>query len=193
MTSGGDKAQARKRGFARRKAAHGSVDPAPAQTALAGLLAMHPDAVVSGYMPIRSEIDPLPAMARRAGQGAVCVPVIDGPDLPLRFRAWTPTAMMVAGPFGALVPHAGAFVVPSLLIVPLVAFDAAGYRLGYGGGFYDRTLAGLRAAGDVLAVGFAYAAQEEASLPVEQTDQPLDGIVTERGVRWFVQPRSPKR
>jgi len=66
--------------------------------------------------------------------------------------------------------------------VPLLAFDRAGYRLGYGGGFYDRTLAGLRAAGPVVAVGFAYAAQEVAAVPREATDARLDAVVTERGV-----------
>jgi 5-formyltetrahydrofolate cyclo-ligase len=72
-------------------------------------------------------------------------------------------------------------VVPSLLIVPLLAFDRAGYRLGYGGGFYDRTLQKLRGAGgDVLAVGVALSAQEVPAVPRDDTDQPLDWIVTER-------------
>ena len=185
MTLADDKALARRQGLARRKAAHGTVDPAPAQAALAQVLAGQGAGVVSGYMPMRSEIDPLPVMAAQSRRGAVCVPVIDGPGLPLRFRAWTPQTGMVAGPFGALVPGAGAFMVPAILIVPLVAFDAAGFRLGYGGGFYDRTLAALRREGDVLAIGFAYGAQEMPDLPREPTDEPLDGVVTEHGVRWF--------
>ena len=82
-------------------------------------------------------------------------------------------------------PETGAWLVPEVLIVPLVAFDRAGGRLGYGGGFYDRTLARLRAARPTLAVGFAYAAQEADRLPLEPTDQPLDAIVTERGVIPF--------
>ena len=89
---------------------------------------------------------------------------------------------MEEGPFGAMIPAAGGWIVPEILIVPLVAFDRKGGRLGYGGGFYDRTLAELRASGPVLAIGFAFAAQEAEDLPLEPTDQPLDLIVTEAGV-----------
>ncbi|MFD1911754.1 5-formyltetrahydrofolate cyclo-ligase [Halodurantibacterium flavum] len=139
--------------------------------------------ILAGYMPMRNEIDPLPAMA--AHQGPVCVPVIVGRGQPLRFREWTPDARMVRGTFGALVPAEGAWLEPDLLIVPLVAFDARGFRLGYGGGFYDRTLEILRARKPVVAIGFAFGAQELPEIPVEPVDQPLDGIVTERGVTWF--------
>ena len=106
-------------------------------------------------MPMRTEIDPLPAMA--AHQGAVGVPVILAAATPLKFREWGPGAAMVAGEFGALIPAEGAWVEPEVVIVPLLAFDARGYRLGYGGGFYDRTLEGLRARHGTLAVGFAFA------------------------------------
>ncbi len=92
---------------------------------------------------------------------------------------------MVEGAFKALVPEEGAWVEPQVLIVPLLAFDARGYRLGYGGGFYDRTLEGLRARRPVLAVGLAFAAQEVAAVPVEPTDQRLDAVVTETGVTEF--------
>ena len=142
--------------------------------------------VLAGYMPMRTEIDPLPAMA--VHQGAVGVPVIIGAGQPLRFREWGPGAAMVAGTFGARVPAEGAWVVPQVLIVPLLAFDARGYRLGYGGGFYDRTLQGLRAGGPVVAVGFAFAAQEVAQVPVDGFDQRLDMIVTETGVIRFSGP-----
>jgi 5-formyltetrahydrofolate cyclo-ligase len=108
--------------------------------------------------------------------------VIDGPGLPLRFRAWRPDVALVPGPFGALVPEAGEEIRPQVLIVPLVAFDRTGLRLGYGGGYYDRTLALLRARGPVHAVGFAYAAQEAPALPSEATDLPLDAVVTEEEV-----------
>ena len=93
---------------------------------------------------------------------------------------------MTVGPFGARVPTDGVVMVPQVLIVPLLAFDARGYRLGYGGGFYDRTLAALRAEGPVLALGFAYGAQEIPEVPVDQYDQRLDGVVTEDGMRRFV-------
>lgn len=186
MTLAERKIAARKAGFARRKAAHGTADPSAAQAYLGLLLAGHPGAVVSGYMPIRTEIDPLAVMAQRAGFGPVCVPVIDGPGLPLRFKAWTPDAEMEVGAFGALVPRGAEVLVPDLLIVPLVAFDSSGFRLGYGGGYYDRTLENLRAARNTLAIGFAYADQQAPDpLPREATDQPLDAVVTERGVLWF--------
>jgi 5-formyltetrahydrofolate cyclo-ligase len=112
----------------------------------------------------------------------VGVPVIIGKGQPLRFRRWTPKSAMVPGEFRALVPETGDWMEPAVLIVPLLAFDRRGYRLGYGGGFYDRTLEGLRAQGTVLAIGFAFAAQEVAEVPRDGTDQRLDMIVTESGV-----------
>jgi len=139
--------------------------------------------VLSGYMPMRTEIDPLPAMA--AHQGPVGVPVIIAKATPLRFREWSPGAAMIEGTFKAMIPAEGAWLDPEVLIVPLLAFDAHGYRLGYGGGFYDRTLAGLRARGPVLAVGFAFAAQEVPEVPIDAFDQRLDAVVTEKGVAVF--------
>ena len=133
-------------------------------------------------MPIRSEIDPLPAMVEAAAHGAVGVPVIMGEGQPLRFSRWVPDGPLRKGPFGAAVPEVDDFFDPEILIVPLVAFTRSGSRLGYGGGFYDRTLAALRARGPVLAIGFAYAAQEMEALPLEPTDQGLDMIVTEAEV-----------
>ncbi|MFC2969700.1 5-formyltetrahydrofolate cyclo-ligase [Acidimangrovimonas pyrenivorans] len=172
------KAAARKAAFARRKAAFAAGQGAATEH-LSALLAPHAGKVLAGYMPMRTEIDPLPAMAAHAGP--VCVPVIIGPGQPLRFRRWTPEATMVAGAFGALIPEQGDWLEPEVLIVPLVAYDRRGYRLGYGGGFYDRTLEGLRARHEVLAIGFAFAAQAAEELPLEPTDQPLDMIVTEDG------------
>lgn len=92
---------------------------------------------------------------------------------------------MKDGPFGAWIPAVDDFITPEILIVPLVGFDRAGNRLGYGGGFYDRTLEKLRAAGPCMAIGFAYGAQEAAELPLEPTDQPLDMIVTEAEILTF--------
>jgi 5-formyltetrahydrofolate cyclo-ligase len=89
---------------------------------------------------------------------------------------------MKDGPFGACIPEVDDFFEPEIVIVPLVAFDRDGGRLGYGGGFYDRTLEILRAKRATLAIGFAFAEQEAAGLPLEPTDQPLDMIVTEKGV-----------
>lgn len=176
------KAQARAAAFAARKAAFAAGQGQAAEI-LADFLAGQAGKVLSGYMPMRTEIDPLPAMA--AHQGPVGVPVIAGRALPLRFREWWPGCRLVEGAFKALVPAEGAWVEPEVLIVPLLAWDARGYRLGYGGGFYDRTLAGLRAKGPVLAVGFAFAAQEVAEVPTDATDQRLDAVVTEKGVTAF--------
>lgn len=179
MTAADIKAEARRSAFAARKLAF-SAGQGQAAELLADVLRDQAGRVLSGYMPMRTEIDPLPAMA--AHDGPVCVPVIPGRGLPLRFREWVPGAPMVAGEFGALIPADGAWLEPEVLIVPLLAFDRRGFRLGYGGGFYDRTLARLRARHPVLAVGFAFAAQEVAEVPTEPTDQRLDLIVTEAGL-----------
>ena len=176
----------RKAAFARRKAVHGTGLDAPAQARLLEMLLAQPAAVVSGYMKIRTEIDPLPVMAALVAEGRrVCVPVILGEGQALAFREWTPEAAMVDGPFGAVVPETGDWLEPEALIAPMLAFDRRGYRLGYGGGFYDRTLEGLRAKRPTLAVGFAYGAQELAEVPIEPTDQRLDAVVTEAGVIRF--------
>ena len=176
------KALAREAAFAARKLAFAAGQGQAAEL-LADYLAGQAGRVLSGYMPMRTEIDPLPAMA--AHRGTVGVPVIIGKGQALRFREWTPGARMVEGAFKALIPEEGLWVDPQVLIVPLLAFDARGYRLGYGGGFYDRTLEGLRAKGPVLAVGFAFAAQEVAEVPIDATDQRLDAVVTEAGVTFF--------
>ncbi len=171
----------RKAAFARRKAAHEAA-PVGAAGRLSELLAGHRGVAVSGYLPIRTEIDPVPAMAEAVAWGPVGVPVIAGEAQPLQFRAWSPEGALVEGPFGVPVPQEGDWMRPEILIVPLLAFDRTGARLGYGGGYYDRTLAALRADGACLAVGFAYAAQEVTAVPTEPTDAPLDMIITEREV-----------
>ena len=176
------KAQARKAAFAARKEAFAR-GQGQAANLLADLLAAHRGKPLAGYMAMRTEIDPTIAMA--AHQGPVGVPVILGPAQALRFREWSPGCTMVAGDFGALIPQDGAWIDPQVVIVPLVGFDARGYRLGYGGGFYDRTLAGLRARHPVLAVGFAFDAQELPEVPIDAYDQRLDVIVTESGIRHF--------
>ncbi len=175
------KAAARRAASERRKVAHAGVPPGHAGL-LCEVLAGHRGVVVSGYMPMRTEIDPLSAMAEAAAHGPVCVPVIQGAKCPLAFSRWEPGAMMKEGAFGAMIPVQQDFIAPEILIIPLLAFDAAGGRLGYGGGFYDRTLERLRANHPILAIGFAYEAQQADDLPLEPTDQPLDMIVTERRI-----------
>jgi 5-formyltetrahydrofolate cyclo-ligase len=139
--------------------------------------------VLAGYMPMRTEIDPLPAM--HAHEGPLAVPVVMGPATPLMFASYHKVAAMQMGAFGAMIPADVQYLSPSVLIVPLLAFDARGFRLGYGGGFYDRTLEGLRAKGPICAIGFAFAAQEVEAVPIDATDQPLDMIVTENGTIRF--------
>lgn len=172
------KAEARNTAFALRKPAFAAGQGRAAEL-LADFLAPHRMRALSGYMPMRTEIDPLPAMS--AHQGPVCVPVIIGKGQALKFREWSPGCAMVPGEFGALIPAEGAWIEPEVLIVPLLAFDARGYRLGYGGGFYDRTLQALRARRPTLAIGFAFSAQEVAQVPIDENDQRLDAIITEQG------------
>ncbi len=174
------KAAARQAAFARRKAAKGVADEGAALSHLADWLAPHRGAVLSGYMAIRTELDPLPVMA--GWDGPVCVPVILGKGQPLAFHRWSAGCELLPGPFGATVPASGEALVPDVLIVPLLAFNREGGRLGYGGGFYDRSLEGLRAIRPTLAIGFTFGAQEADDLPLEPTDQPLDMIVTEAEV-----------
>ncbi len=176
-----EKAEARRAALAVRKAAF-AAGQGRAADVLAGVLSGM-SGVLAGYMPMRTEMDPLAAMA--GYRGRVCVPVIVGKGVPLAFREWTTAAEMVAGEFGALVPAAGEWLEPAVVIVPLLAWDRRGYRLGYGGGFYDRTLERLRSRGPVLAVGYGFAAQEMAAVPVEAVDQRLDMVVTETGVVRF--------
>jgi 5-formyltetrahydrofolate cyclo-ligase len=173
------KKNARAEAFARRKVAFAARSAADCDR-LKAVLADHAGKVLAGYMPMRTEIDCLPAM--KAHDGPVGVPVILAAATPLKFRSWTADAAMIAGEFGARIPENGEWVEPDVLIVPLLSFDRRGYRLGYGGGFYDRTLEGLRSRKPVIAIGFAFSAQEVDEVPIEATDQPLDLIVTEAGV-----------
>ena len=140
---------------------------------------------LAGYMAMRTEIDPTAAMEEASAHGPVGVPMILGAGQPLKFRLWEPGVEMIAGEFGAFIPAEGDWMTPEIVIVPLVAYDLTGGRLGYGGGFYDRTLEGLRANQATLAIGFAYTAQQADSIPLEPTDQPLNLMITESGQTSF--------
>lgn len=178
------KKAARKTAFAARKQVFDA--GVTGQSALLSeFLAGHRGVVTAGYMPINTEISPMAAMAEQSAYGDVCVPVILGAGQPLKFALWEPDAEMIAGEFGAKIPATPQFVTPEIVILPLVAWDMLGNRLGYGGGFYDRTLEGLRAGGAVLAIGFAFDEQETADLPIEPTDQPLDLMITQSRVLTF--------
>ncbi len=137
--------------------------------------------LVGGYWPIRREADCIPLLVRilDAG-GAVALPVVTGRCRPLAFRAWTPATQMAAGHWDIPHPAEGPWVRPDVLLVPLVGFDAAGHRLGYGGGYYDRTLAALTPRPRTIGLGFELG--RLASLRPRPHDVRLDLIVTEAGV-----------
>ena len=142
--------------------------------------------VISGYWPVRSEIDVIPLLSHLHGRGhPCCLPVMVGRTKPLLFREWRPGLKLKEAGFAIPVPDEDVrTLVPELLLVPLLAFDEDGYRLGYGGGYYDRTISALRAKNrqQLVAVGIAYAAQQCDPVPRHDGDQPLDMVVTEGGV-----------
>jgi 5-formyltetrahydrofolate cyclo-ligase len=163
--------------------------------AAAGLLAtmrrerpIEAAAVVSGFWPIKDEIDIRPLMAELHDKGCqLALPVVQGRGLPLLFRAWRPGDPLEAGVFGTLQPSAEHKVLePDALLVPLLACDADGWRLGYGGGFYDRTLFGLRARHKVTAIGIGFDGQIVPEVPHGPDDQRLDWMLTDRRACAFV-------
>jgi 5-formyltetrahydrofolate cyclo-ligase len=151
--------------------------------AFAGLVSGAPGAVVSGFSAIGDEISPLPLLTALARDGhRLCLPVMQGKGNPLLFRAWKPGDAMGAAVWGIQEPlPSAALVDPDVLLVPLLAFDARGYRLGYGGGFYDRTIAGLRARKTVTAIGLAFDEQRIDAVPHTTEDQRLDWVLTPSG------------
>jgi 5-formyltetrahydrofolate cyclo-ligase len=144
--------------------------------------------VVGAYWPFGEEVDSRPLLHRLFELGHICaIAAVVARHRPLVFRRWHPGQHFVRGTLGEpAAPPEAPEEKPELLLVPLLAFDRRGYRLGYGGGYFDRTIGVLRAApdmagvGGIVAVGLAYAAQEVAALPIERHDQRLDWIVTER-------------
>ena len=142
--------------------------------------------IIAGYAAIGTEIDiwPLLTSLQEAGV-STALPVISAPDHPLIFREWTPTSQMKKDVYGVEYPAAESELTPDLIFVPLLAFTAKGERLGYGGGYYDRTLAALRQRREVFACGVAYAGQEVEELPTDAHDAKLDGILTEDGFKAF--------
>ncbi len=147
-------------------------------------LLTRPGLAISGYAPIQSEIDPTALMEKLKSRGAqLCLPVMADDGDPLEFRAWSPGDELNIGKFDVEEPLPTAKpMTPEIVLVPLLAFDKKGRRLGYGGGFYDRTLKALRAADPhVCAVGIGYAAQQIAKVPTDSGDQSLDWVLTETG------------
>jgi len=147
-------------------------------------VAITPGVVVSGFMPLKSEINPLPLMQRLAEQGArLALPAIAGRSKPLTMRAWHFGVALDRGQWGIREPKADApEVEPDILLVPLLAFDRAGFRIGYGAGYYDMTVRRLRGLKAVTAVGIAFASQEVPKIPTTERDERLDLVLTEREV-----------
>lgn len=144
-----------------------------------------PPGVVAAYYPTATEFDPLPLLERLSSERwTLALPVVTGAS-PLLFRRWQPGEALTRGQRGVMEPVAGDILRPDLLLVPLLAFDARGYRLGYGGGHYDRTLEALRRDGPAVALGLAFDEQEMAQLHVGPHDQRLDWILTPSGARRF--------
>jgi 5-formyltetrahydrofolate cyclo-ligase len=147
-------------------------------------LAIEPGQIVSGFSPLKTEINPIPLMRKLADAGAqLALPVVAGKGKPLIMRAWRFGEPLASGVWGIREPKADApEVAPDILLVPLLAFDRQGYRIGYGAGYYDMTIGKLRAMKPVVAIGIAYAAQEIASVPVTPRDARLDLVLTEREI-----------
>jgi 5-formyltetrahydrofolate cyclo-ligase len=147
-------------------------------------LPIAPGVIVSGFMPLKSEINPLPLMLSLAAKGArLALPVVAARGKPLIMREWVFGEPLAAGVWGIREPKPEApEVAPDILLMPLLAFDRAGHRLGYGAGYYDLTIAQLRARKPIQAVGLAFAAQEVPIVPATPRDARLDLVLTEREV-----------
>ena len=147
-------------------------------------VAIAPGTIVSGFMPMRTEINPLPLMRKLAADGAqLALPVIQGRGKPLLMRAWSFGAPLEARQWGIKEPWDDAPVVdPDILIVPLACFDRGGHRIGYGAGYFDKTIRALRGKKSITAVGVAFSAQEIPHVPATAFDEKLDLVLTEREV-----------
>jgi 5-formyltetrahydrofolate cyclo-ligase len=174
------KAAARKLARTRRAGLANAAAPARLAEAVLAHYAPPPGAIIAGYWPMGDEMDPRPLMLALAARGHVlALPVTPPRGEPLAFRAWAPGGALRPGPMGTSEPVAGEELRPDVLLVPLLAFDRAGRRLGYGGGYYDRTLAALPGA---KAIGIAYAGQEMPEVPAGPQDMRLPLIATEDSV-----------
>jgi len=186
--------EATKATLRRETAARRDALPAEARKAAAEAIAarkfplvLAPGTIVSGFMPLKSEINPLPLLRALADAGAtLALPVVAGRGKPLVMRAWQWGEPLAEGVWGIREPKPeAAQVEPDILLVPLLAFDRAGHRIGYGAGYYDLTIAQLRGRKAVAAIGLAFAAQEIAAVPATPRDARLDLVLTEREVIDF--------
>ena len=180
------KKELRAEALLRRKAAFEHQGPeASRKIAAQGLdfLGLKADAVVSGFAAIRDEINPAPLMTWLQAEGfRLALPVMQGRDKPLLMRSWSPGDVMAPAAWGIAEPLDDMPTVePDVVLVPLLAFDERGFRLGYGGGFYDRTLKRLRKLKPIVAVGLAYDEQKVDAVPAESYDEKLDWVLTPSG------------
>jgi 5-formyltetrahydrofolate cyclo-ligase len=177
------KAQLRRAGQARRDALPAEIRKSAAEiiAARAFPLAIAPGMIASGFMPLKSEINPLPLMRKLTDAGArLALPVVAGRGKPLIMRSWQWGEPLVPGVWGIREPPPTApELQPDILLVPLLAFDRRGHRIGYGAGYYDLTIAQLRAKKPIAAVGIAFAAQEVEIVPRTAFDAQLDLVLTE--------------
>jgi 5-formyltetrahydrofolate cyclo-ligase len=177
------KAQLRRAGQARRDALPAEIRKAAAEiiAARAFPLAIAPGMIASGFMPLKGEINPLPLMRKLTDAGArLALPVVAGRGKPLIMRSWQWGEPLVPGVWGIREPPPTApELQPDILLVPLLAFDRRGHRIGYGAGYYDLTIAQLRAKKPIAAVGIAFAAQEVEIVPRTAFDAQLDLVLTE--------------
>jgi 5-formyltetrahydrofolate cyclo-ligase len=154
------------------------------ETHLTMLLALEPSRTVAFCWPVRKEFDCRPLVGRLLAAGwRACQPVVVARDAPMAFRAWSPGAPMTTDPYGIPIPATTVAAAPDVVLLPLVAFDEQGFRLGYGGGYFDRTLAEFAVKPTAIGVGFELARVD--SIQPEDHDLRLDAIVTENGIRRY--------
>lgn len=151
------------------------------------LITLYSNVVIAGYVAAHDEIDPGELIKALRWRGAViALPRVAKKGEPLAFHRWDQKAVPVKGAYDVFEASSDwPPISPDVVLVPLLAFDEAGYRLGYGGGYYDRSLRAMRGKGSVLAIGLSYEGQEIAHIPHEATDEKLDWLVTEKGARKF--------
>ncbi|MDX2113433.1 MAG: 5-formyltetrahydrofolate cyclo-ligase [Alphaproteobacteria bacterium] len=180
-----DKPTLRKQMLVKRMALSDEFRAEAAQALVPHLLQLIPEgAAVAGYSAIKHELDVFPSLAALSARGnPICLPDIAGREAPLIFLNWKPGAPLIKGSYAIQIPQEQEQVVPQLLLVPLVAFDQQGNRLGYGAGYYDLTIASLRSRNPhVKAYGIGYSMQQVDEVPSEPHDIRLDGVVTEKGI-----------
>ena len=139
--------------------------------------------IIATYMPIQTEIDVRPVMSSiRALKRSLCLPVITSEKKPLDFKVWNETTKLIEGKFKVLIPLSDQIVEPDLILCPMLSFDSRGYRLGYGGGFYDRYIEKIEKIKKVVKIGLAFSCQKIKNIPLNQYDKKLDFIVTEKEI-----------